>query len=125
MDLLRIFVHDKVVMGSYSFSRWDLKSWVVLLGHLRLELRCFFWVLLQEIRNILIFLIKEPVFLLTSIMPEIFFFGPVEIWCPVLFGQMMHVMVRMLRLFGDDMFSLMVLIINQLVVLALHWDHMV
>ena len=113
-------------MGGYSFSSWDLKPWVVLLGHLRLEFRSFFWVLFQVILNILIFLTKDSVFLLARIMPEIFFFGPVEIWRPVLFRQMMHIMVRMFSLFRDDMLSLVVLIIiNQFVVLAFHWDHMV
>ena len=125
-DLLGFFAHDEVIMGGYSFSSWDLKPWVVLLGHLRLEFRSFFWVLFQVILNILIFLTKDSVFLLARIMPEIFFFGPVEIWCPVLFRQMMHIMVRMFSLFRDDMLSLVVLIIiNQFVVLAFHWDHMV
>ena len=119
------FAHDEVIMGGYSFSRWDLEPWVILPGHLRLKFRSCFWVLFQVVLNILIFLIKESVLLLASIMPEIFFFGPVEIWRPVLFRQMMHIMVRMLSLFRDDMLSLMVFIINQFVVLALHWDHMV
>ena len=111
-------------MGGYSFSSRDLKTWVVLLGHLWLEFRTVSWVLIQEILNILIFLIKDSVFLL-AMVPEFFFFWPVEIWCPVLFRQMMHIMVRMLRLNRDDMFSHLVLIINQIVVLALHWNHMV